>query len=443
VIRFLRKSSTRPATAFGKIVPGQSGFELQGSVDLRTSTRIFGWVRDAAKPGARVQVVARTENEILSTGVADIHRPDLELAGIGDGCHAFELTFHKSDTDRVFIETVETAQVVPVAPYAIEDATPVHHGEDGWLFLRTGANNVEKFYTVKNHLTDDEIEQWCLILKKRKQNLTAHGISYFHMIAPDKITVYADKYGSKLPHYDSRPSLVLPSALTNIGFDDLYIDLSCPLMLKRDSRPLYWKTDTHWTYFGAAIAVQEICRALNLLAPDFSNGVFREYTATLDLGSVIEPPISEAFKVFEFSNPAKLIFANPLVAQSFAESPKYPAGLLHGCHVVYRNEYAPNSQKVALFGDSYCGVDQSLLTGLVAQTFREVHFFWSNSIDYGYIAEIKPDIVLSELAERFVKRVPDDERDLRSFAVTQHAAFTAKRDALQSKSESDEAKNLA
>src|SRR3984893_16906071 len=68
---------------------------------------------------------------------------------------------------------------------------------------------------------------------------------------------------------------------------------------------------------------------------------------------------------------------------------------------------------------------------LVAQTFREVHFFWSNSIDYGYITETKPDIVLSELAERFVKRVPDDKRDLRSFALARTAAFTARRDALQ------------
>ena len=171
------------------------------------------------------------------------------------------------------------------------------------------------------------------------------------MIAPDKITIYADKYGSCLPHYDSRPSLILSSALKNIG------------------------------------------RVLNVKVPDFSKGVFQEYTATLDRGSIIEPPISEPFKVFEFSNPAKLIFANPLVAQSFAESSKYRAGLLHGCHVVYRNNNAKNSQKMALFGDSYCGVDQSLLTGLVAQTLREVRFFWSNSIDYGYTAETKPDIV--------------------------------------------------
>jgi SGNH hydrolase-like domain, acetyltransferase AlgX len=212
MIRFWRKSSTWPATAFGKLVPGQSGFELQGSVDLRTSTRIFGWVRDAAKPGERVHVVARTKNEILATGIADIHRPDLEQAGIGDGRHAFELSFQKCDTDRVFIETAETAQVVPVAPYAMEDATPVHQGEDGWLFLRTGANNVERFFVVKNHFTDNEIEQWCLILKTRQQNLTTHGITYFHMIVPDKITVYADRYGSCLPHYDCRPSLVLPSA---------------------------------------------------------------------------------------------------------------------------------------------------------------------------------------------------------------------------------------
>jgi hypothetical protein len=309
-------------------VPGRSGFELQGSVDLRTSTRIFGWVRDAAKPDERVHVVACTKNEILATGIADIHRPDLEQAGIGDGRHAFALSFQKCDPNRVFIETVETAQVVPVAPYAMEDATPVHQGEDGWLFLRTGANNVERFFVVKNHFAADEIEQWCLILKTRQQNVTTHGISYFHMIAPDKITVYADRYGSYLPHYDCRPSLVLPSALTNIGFGDLYIDLSYPLTLQRDNNLLYWKTDTHWTYFGAVIAAQEICRALNVIAPDFSKGVFHENIATLDLGSKIEPPITEAFNCFEFSNPAKLIFENRLVAQSATESPKYRAGLL-------------------------------------------------------------------------------------------------------------------
>lgn len=258
------------------------------------------------------------------------------------------------------------------------------------------------------------------------KNLTTRGISYFHIIVPDKITVYADRYGSELPYYDRRPSFILPSALMNISSIDLYIDLEYPLLLQRDSNLLYWKTDTHWTYFGAVIAAQEICRALNSITPNFSKGVFQEYIAFLDLGSKIEPPVSEAFACFEFSNPAKLIFENCLVAQSAAENHKNRKGLLYGSHVVYRNENAPNSQKVALFGNSYCEVGQSLLTGLLAQTFLEVHFLWSNSIDYGYIEEIKPDIVLSELAERFVKRIPDDERDLRSFAVTRHAAFMAK-----------------
>lgn len=64
-------------------------------------------------------------------------------------------------------------------------------------------------------------------------------------------------------------------------------------MLKRDSSPLYWNKDTHWTYFGALIAVQEICRVLNVKLPDFSKEVFQEYTATLDLGSIIEPSLSK------------------------------------------------------------------------------------------------------------------------------------------------------
>jgi hypothetical protein len=121
-----------------------------------------------------------------------------------------------------------------------------------------------------------------------------------------------------------------------------------------------------------------------------------------------------------------MIYANSLVNQANVPG-QSRSGLLHGSHVVYRNGTAPNDLTLALFGDSYCEVGPWLLTGMLAQVFREVHFMWSNSIDFGYIEKIKPDIVLSEIAERFVKRFPDDERDLRSFALKRYAEFLAGR----------------
>lgn len=424
LIQVWRESLAKPATAFGRRVRGRSGFELFGTVDLRTSTRIWGWVWNAADPGERVHVCVRTKSQILAVGIANLYRPDLEQAGIGDGRHAFDLVFPPCAVDKLAVETVDTKQIIPVAPYAIEDAALVHHGEDGWLFQRA---KVESFYTQDDYFNRLEIEKWCQILRDRKEQLRALWIPYFHMIAPDKLTVYADRYQAYLPFYNSRPSFVLPLALSEFGCADLYIDLSDPLIAARDEHLLYWKTDTHWTYFGTVLVVQEICRTLGIKEPDFARGTFYERSAALDLGGQCKPRIEEKIAIFQFSKPAELIYANDIVS-ACADPRRSVRPRLHvGSHVVYRNPDSPNKLRLVLFGDSYCGVGKgTMLTGMLSQTFQEVHFMWSNSIDYGYIAEVKPDVVLSELAERFVKRFPNDGMDLRAFAAKRFEDLMAK-----------------
>lgn len=67
-IRFWRKPSARAATAFGKLVPGQARFELQGSVDLRTLTRIFGCAspdRHLLRPNSLAQNLRKIAAPIL------------------------------------------------------------------------------------------------------------------------------------------------------------------------------------------------------------------------------------------------------------------------------------------------------------------------------------------------------------------------------------------
>ena len=65
--------------------------ELQGLVDNATNTRMYGWAWNAARPEEHVTVELRLGEETVATAVADRERPDLAKAGVGDGCHAFEL----------------------------------------------------------------------------------------------------------------------------------------------------------------------------------------------------------------------------------------------------------------------------------------------------------------------------------------------------------------
>ncbi len=65
--------------------------EIRGVVDNATADRLYGWAHNASQPGERVGIELRLGEQVVFRTVADFARPDLAKAGIGDGCHAFEL----------------------------------------------------------------------------------------------------------------------------------------------------------------------------------------------------------------------------------------------------------------------------------------------------------------------------------------------------------------
>jgi hypothetical protein len=65
--------------------------ELHGLVDNAAPDRLYGWAWNAAAPDERVAIEVRLGAATVFTTTADFARPDLARAGIGDGCHAFEI----------------------------------------------------------------------------------------------------------------------------------------------------------------------------------------------------------------------------------------------------------------------------------------------------------------------------------------------------------------
>jgi hypothetical protein len=64
---------------------------LQGLVDNALPDRLFGWAWSPAAPADRLTIEARLGGASVHVTTADLARPDLAKAGIGDGCHAFEI----------------------------------------------------------------------------------------------------------------------------------------------------------------------------------------------------------------------------------------------------------------------------------------------------------------------------------------------------------------
>lgn len=131
----------------------------------------------------------------------------------------------------------------------------------------------------------------------------------------------------------------------------------------------------------------------------------------MDLGEKLSERPRERLERFMLLRDAKRVEVGPLLAAYEAQGRDREAHV--GAHVVFRNETeGADPRRLVLFGDSCAHFDPFLLTGLLAESFREVHFVWSASLDWGYIERVRPDILLFELAERFLARLPRDDFDV-------------------------------
>jgi len=290
------------------------------------------------------------------------------------------------------------------------DGTHVHVGRDGWLFLTGGSNRVMDRYR-------GPLAQWWLLrgwsrlIAARATRAERLGIRPLHVFVPEKLSVYDHKTDGLRYRPEHASTRQLSRRLAR---QPAYLDLLAPLRAARDGdTPLFLRTDTHWTLQGCLLAYREIMRALGATPPaDIAARPRIVSGEVMDLGSKLPHPPVEALERMAIPRDAYRAETGPLLAAY--ETLGRAAELHSGAHAVYRNDAATaDPRKLVLFGDSCAHFAPFMLTGLLAESFREVHFVWSSSLDWNYIETVRPDILLFELAERFIARLPDDRYDVR------------------------------
>lgn len=303
-----------------------------------------------------------------------------------------------------------------------EGSDIVHEGTDGWLFLVGGTNHpLSYFGTEENEFTDSVRDAWVTLLKCRNERCAELGARYIHLLAPEKLSVYPEFARLNL-RTDLRPGARLR---TISAISPFFLDPTAffELVKEKTKAQLYWKTDTHWTYQGAYAASQILMSRLNLRSdPELISRPFSEGMVSFDLGSKMAPPVSERARFYRPVKNSVRIYANELVRYQEKNADLINIELHVGKSVIYRNDVNPvNDKAVVIFGDSFSEYRPSLLTGILAESFREAHFLWTANMDFDYIAQVKPDYVISESAERFMSRVPTDDVNFDSFVAARLA----------------------
>ena len=86
----LHRIQTRINARAGLAPLVQSSGPLRGYID-ETTPHVRGWAQDISAPEAPVLLEILHDATIIGTILANRYRPDLRKAGLGSGCHAFEL----------------------------------------------------------------------------------------------------------------------------------------------------------------------------------------------------------------------------------------------------------------------------------------------------------------------------------------------------------------
>ncbi len=313
----------------------------------------------------------------------------------------------------------------PSVPHTAKVSPDVWVGPDGWLFLIGGSNAALRYYTDAGYFAEGQADAWAELLLSRKARLARYGMRYLHLAAPDKISVYPELVRGDLPNRARHPIALVEAALKARGEGEVLVN-PLPAFAAHPHRDrLFLKTDTHWWYEAGMAVAELVSRRLGTpRTVSLAGREQRRYRITFDLGSKIDPAVTEEATAVTMRAGVTRIHANELAERFLANARAGKPVVHNGINVVFRNDNADAiDQRLVIFGDSFMDFQDSTATVIFAEQFRETHFVWSPRIDFGYVARVDANVVMTETAERFMIQLPKDDYNLDRDVAQRLAAY--------------------
>ena len=266
-------------------------------------------------------------------------------------------------------------------------------GRDGRLFLANDANRVLDQHNGTLRFNDDQLRRWRELLETRTAWLEDQGASHYFLIAPNAHSVYPDKLPEGVGTARERPVHQLIGHLREHGSSAHVVYPLEDLCSWREYA--YAKTGSHWNGLGGFVAaralVNEICREISLDPPSPDAFEFVETEGMGDLGAKLTPPATSAFVRADAKEPRARLVADNRVKNT-------------GRRITYEAD-VPDGPECLVYGDSFA---MRVLPPL-AESFRRLTFVHMVNLDRELVQQLRPDIVVLIMNERFVIAVPVDD----------------------------------
>jgi len=265
-------------------------------------------------------------------------------------------------------------------------------GKDDWLFLQNDTNRIVEQNNGTLKMAENSLKIWLRTLETRFAILKNRGIRYYFLIAPNKETIYPEYLPDDYRISGDRIVYQLINACKPYTVPVYYpVDILNEYKLKYQLYPL---GDTHWNGIGGFIAYEYI---MNIIKKDVKTNIlawedlyFMEKEIFLDLGGKLNPPRGSVFSWGIVKQPrGQFIYDNQAVNSG---------------HVRITLNEDPNLPTAVIFHDSFMQVAMPYFM----ESFSKIHFVHTARLDYDLIEKIHPDVVISEMVERFLLQPPVD-----------------------------------
>lgn len=252
----------------------------------------------------------------------------------------------------------------------------VLYGKDGWLFLTNDTNRVLDQISGAIPYTSDIRSAWLDALSARKEHSRKYGYLYRFIIVPNKHCIYREFLPEAIKVSDDRLVMKLSS-----DFPELII-YPYQFLLDNKAKLLYHKTDTHWNSLATVLFMNSIANQLGSHEVDFQ---IRQRTIVGDLGSKLDP------KVSSITNEAVIDGIHPVCV--FDNNVPFD-----GHYHVFETK-----NKELPVGAVFCDSFFNTTINIISSYFSKLYVFSAPVFDKPIIEKIRPDVVLSENVERFVR----------------------------------------
>lgn len=265
----------------------------------------------------------------------------------------------------------------------------VVRGQGDWLFLKIRDPLLSQHSLTQKTITDN-IQNRATYIRRMHSELSAKGVGYLFLVAPNKMTVYSEYLPSiyKLTDFNRSYKNFKSNFSTDLDYLIFSDDTLRTKKKLHTDTDLYFKNDTHWNLLGSYYVFEEFASRVKRLWPSIKlDAKQHEFTAYNHVAGDLAAYIG---------------LNNQL--QAIEPNTNFPECTDRSQHIRLSSDIVSfkcdaNQTKVLIIGDSFMGyiykyfAESSGVLYTVDQTASRERVL-------EIIDELKPDLVVEELVER-------------------------------------------